>query len=692
MRQLSAFLLALAAITPGCPAAGTPTTPGKPGGNEQLAAAGGVQPVGADPQPAGAVQLTPPEQIPAERRVHAYLDGQHRVMDIDQARSLGLTVVDLSDDWVPFIFWSRTPGKEDYKPNAYLDTYVDLANDRIDVDGVALSKWERNYLEVYGIPPSLSVLRRRFVEDEQKACFEKLDLGVFKEGYHGPIKLADPAGSERELRRYHAARAAYRAALRKARVRTLEALLKKPAYRKVAENYQRYDWRHRAIRAMQKRLICEGMFGRRTPNLKPFVITWQVRQALREFERKHDIYGWGMVFQTTAEALGRSPRENNFESLKRVLTERVVSAARILEDGTAGRRASYRSASGKRLPVRNLVKEFSEALLHHMGLTDADKALEFIRAHSEEDFKRLFVAVRLPAVPEYYSDNMDLEVVIDRGDVWYDLPFDEKGKRKAQPRSHFPHLKLLVSYNKQKIPLVRWRTTIGGWQAEMKDGEEYYKYKISDVGPRIWRHIVAGPVWVPPKMTPSRDMVKIRPVRNRSERIVGHRTFGPGYASAYGLVAAYHVTKGGRDNQVRTHGTVNYMSIKSSNGFSHGCHRLYNYRAVRMFSFVLAHRPFERKGQSRLAYQHRFEHLGEEFQMDLRTRGYYYELKPPVPVNVLEGKIKGETKEPIEGYVKKPSVVYQDDVAGVKRTPGSTTAPRIGPKKPKSLMSQPQNL
>ena len=682
MRTLTATGLALVAILLGCPAAGTPTTPGL-----TTTAGRGVQPVGAEPLALGP-RLTPAEQVPADRRVHAYLDGAHRVMDIDEARSLGLTVVDLSDDWVPYIFWSQTPGSEDYKPNDHLDTYVDLANDRIDVDGVALSSWERNYLEVYGIPPSLGVLRKRFIDDEKKACYSEIDLGVFREGYHGPIKIADPTGSERELRRYRAAKNEYRKALRKARVRTLEALLKKPAFRRIAERYQQHDWRHRVILSMQKRLACEGMFGRRTPRIKPGIITWTVREALRKFERKHDIFGWGMVFQNTADALGRTPRENNFESLRRVLTERVVSAARLLEDGTI-KRSTYRSAAGKRLKVRNLVQEFSEALLRQMGLTDADRARAFIQQHA--DFKRFFVAVQLPQVPEYYSDNMDLQVVIDRGDVWYDVPFDDKGKLKPQPRSRFPHFTLYVNHNDQKIPLVRWRTTIGGWQPEIKHDEEYYKYKISDVGPRIWRNIIAGPVWVPPRNTPSRDMVKIRPVRATTQRIVAHQSFGPGYASAYGLVAAFHVTKDGRDNQVRTHGSVNYMSIR--NKFSHGCHRLYNYRAVRMFSFVLAHRPFERKGQSRLGYQHRFEHLGEDFQMDLRTRGYYYELKPPVPVNVLEGRIRGETQEPIEGYVKKPSVVYQDDLAKVKRPgKGATGAPRIQPKKPTSPMNQPQNL
>jgi len=339
-----------------------------------------------------------------------------------------------------------------------------------------------------------------------------------------------------------------------------------------------------------------------------------------------------------------------------------------------------------------MIQEMSDAIIAELGLTDADKAHAFVTG--QKDFSRFWVAVPLPKLPDYYSDQMDLEMVIDRGDVWYDFPnkFNPRGRIIRQGRSRYPHQKLYVKWQDQRIPLVRWRTTIGGWQPEMRHGEEYYKYKISDVGRRVWRHIVAGPAWVPPHNTPPDDMVKRRVVRSRSERIVGHHTFGPGYASAYGLVAAFHVTENGHDNQVRTHGTVNYMSINSSQGFSHGCHRLYNYRAVRLFSFVLRHREFTRKGQSKLKYQHRFEFQGEEFQLDLRTRGYYYEMTPPVPVNVLEGNVRGSLQQPVEKYVKKPTKMYQSDLPTLKRkTPAG--APRLKKKKKKGgMMNQEQIL
>src|SRR6185503_20183204 len=38
-----------------------------------------------------------------------------------------------------------------------------------------LALGERNYLELYGIPPALSVLRRRFLEDASRDCMTGVD-------------------------------------------------------------------------------------------------------------------------------------------------------------------------------------------------------------------------------------------------------------------------------------------------------------------------------------------------------------------------------------------------------------------------------------------------------------------------------------------------------------------------------------
>src|SRR5204863_4618156 len=130
--------------------------------------------------------------------------------------------------------------------------------------------------------------------------------------------------------------------------------------------------------------------------------------------------------------------------------------------------------------------------------------------------------------------------------------------------------------------------------------------------------------------------------------VLNTEVMGPGFASAYGLVMAIHLKQlpeGGLfDNKIRTHGSVDYTSI--ARRFSHGCHRLVNNRAVRLFDFVLRHRRFRRIGDVPLNLKKRLEVEGETYRYALTTRGYYYELGEPIPIDVLEGRVMGEVKKP----------------------------------------------
>ena len=62
---------------------------------------------------------------------------------------------------------------------------------------------------------------------------------------------------------------------------------------------------------------------------------------------------------------------------------------------------------------------------------------------------------------------------------------------------------------------------------------------------------------------------------------------------------------------------------------------------------------------------------GEVFEMRLPSRGFYYELDPPVPVDVLEGRVRGTRQTPITGYVHKPGVKY----ASTKPPPSAPSGP-----------------
>ena len=61
---------------------------------------------------------------------------------------------------------------------------------------------------------------------------------------------------------------------------------------------------------------------------------------------------------------------------------------------------------------------------------------------------------------------------------------------------------------------------------------------------------------------------------------------------------------------------------------------------------------------------------GEVFEMRLPNRGFYFELDPPLPVDVLEGTVKGQLQKPIAGYVPKPGVKYASS-----RLPTASSSP-----------------
>ena len=86
------------------------------------------------------------------------------------------------------------------------------------------------------------------------------------------------------------------------------------------------------------------------------------------------------------------------------------------------------------------------------------------------------------------------------------------------------------------------------------------------------------------------------------------------------------------DTGERTHGTVNYRSIRG--GHSHGCHRLYNHLALRLGQFVLHHRPHVVLGEIADRYERRIVVAGRARRLHRESRGHAYRLDEPVPVTV----------------------------------------------------------
>ena len=642
------------AITPAPPAAVSDGAGG--------AAVAARRPPRANPD---ALPAAPPD-LPEARRAWQVVDGQLRLVDGDAARAAGLTLVDLSDGWAPAILADGKTTDGAPVANRYRATFLGLSNDRTDGDGQPLGPGERNYLELLGIPPSLSVLRARFLDDGARTCsaVDRTKLLAVDE-----ITTFGATTERKEQARHQARGKRLDEARAKAGVSDLLALADSdPKLARDVKAHLRAQQEQAAFTEVEKRIVCEGLMD--PARHKAGRYDTALRAAVLDFQMKHAVMAQGDLNRATLEAMAKEPLALDFAALRRALTERAAHAGAIIEDGSAtdadGAAATYLDSDGQRHPVPDLVGEATTRLLQALDLETPDDALRFFQERPAEDFQSLRVPVRFPERPEYYTSNkpMELSAEIDRGDIWYDFPFDAKGNRLPQPRERFPLFTLFVKWRGERVPLCRWRTTIGGWRAEVaSDGQEYYAYKSSDVGPRVWRHLVVSPVWIPPPSSPLGSMVKEKRVNGAFVNATNYDETGPGYLSAYGLVAAIHesMRKGPNgpsfsDNGIRTHGSGDYLSLRGR--FSHGCHRLYNNLAVRVFSFVLAHHRHRVIGPMALDYRRTFWWKGDLFDMRLPNRGFYFELEPPIPVETLEGRIRGKQLAPVAGYVPKPGVHY----------------------------------
>ncbi len=625
---------------------------------------------------------------PKADRIWVFHQGRRFTLPIAEATRQGFTILDLGDDWTPVLLSEQSPGDAQPKPLPYRKRYLDLANDRADRRGHKLRRGKSNYLELYGIPPTPSVLRRRLGNKRLRACYATVNSEALK-AFKSRISAW---GFGFAMRKSRGLRKVVNRKLRRKKLQRDEDLRRRKGGKRLLKKLRRAEMRGKAAQAALEVLRCEGLLTSRRRN-KPKGD--EVYKALTAYERKHKIVGRGVLTRTMARIMALSPDESDALALRRVIRERVIHTAGILEDGSAARLAKTYIANGRRVKLPNLVETFTNSALEGLGLTDARAVRAFLLAVPAPVLRDLRVALLLPAKPAYYSNNMDLEVVINRGDVYYDPPMRSGGEKVSQYRGRTPRLTLWVKYRGQRIPLIRWRTTVGGWKDEIRDGQVYLKYKPSDVGRRVWRDIIAAPVWIPPPSTPPKEIVRGKKIKTDN--------MGPGYLSAYGLVAALHlIPRTTRktpknpdgikfwDKGIRTHGSYNYRSVRA--GYSHGCHRLYNHKAIRMFSFILNHRPHDRVGLEPYPYLHRFEYKGRKYKIKVSNRGYVYRLKELLPVIVTRGRVLGKRKRPIKQYIKKPGVEYLPDAGtdpalsldgGVPTptpNPNPSTGPKTGPK------------
>jgi hypothetical protein len=637
----------------------------RPASQYEAAPDGGKQETGA------LAQTSAPEQPRPLQPVPLWKDGKPAgEIDLAKPHDARIVVLDLGEDWTPYIFSERSNPDEKLVPQSYRETYLALARGEFPHDHHGARAKKDRYLELYGIPPTLGLLRTRFREAVSQDCASKVDLGPLSQ-YERLLPYVDQGKAQRDSSQFLALERRLKQDMAKQGVddpSRLDASRLSAADKATLKQYEKVAPTALLIRAAQARLACEGFYPPKV-TYTDGALDWATNDALALFERKHMVFGWGYLSHDSVEALKQPPLEGERQSVLRVLTERGMHAGAFLEDGSPASKSdkpprTFLGADGKEHPVPNLEQELKDDIVKAFGLQTPESTLAWLESLGDLSGQKL-VAIEGPQPPEYYSSNMDLSVVIDRGDVWYEFPYDDKGNERFQPVLRRPTLTVYTEYLGQKIVLARYGTTVGGWRTELIDGVEWWKYKGSPVGPRVWKQIVAAPVWLAPPGTPIKTLLT-RDFNSKTGYSINWHELGPSYASAYGLVAAYHSRfKEGEDGEVelqgdegiRTHGSVDYMSIMDRH--SHGCHRLHNHIAVRLMSFVLAHRPHRRVGETPVDYKNTVDNNAEnpaddsEYVIEIKKTGYSFRLERPVPVEVLTGHIVGRRRTPITTAIPK---------------------------------------
>jgi hypothetical protein len=604
----------------------------------------------------------------------------------DAAGKSGLTVVDLSDDWLPYVF-SETPDK----PQPLRPYLIDLANGRFRPGAKYARAREDRFFEAFGIFPSLNFMRRRIADRKRHACHERVKDAVLEEL---AAKNVIPAEELEKVPNPNP-----ETAKETPLITTGKTISPRPLT----------PTEKRAVIAMQAHLRCEDVLsGKATPGR----MDMRTVDGLKVYQRLQMIADSGNVDAATRAALLGDSREQDFRALLRALRERVVDATGLLEDGSAlgvqaevqgrvldsdefrplsppadkapspppsaassaaapeapakeapAKEVLAKEGSAKVVPAPDLIGAATQAASQALGWTSPDAVLAsaLVAAPASRKGARrparkgllplpTAVAIRLPPPPAYHGPKMDLRAEIDRGEVILARPkLDKDGHKKWKPPvSDRPTLTLYARDGDHEVALGRWPTTIGGWKTfEKSDGTMALKYKESVTGDALWPEVLATPTWHPAPGMPTRRLI----VKHGDTFVAKSEIIGPGYRAAYGLVAiVHHQIMGKKENgepdlmdlRIRTHGTPGYRAVKR--GESNGCHRLHNYVALRVAAFLVKHHENVRDGLVPEDYVRTLKYKGQEVALESESKGYRFKLTPPVPVTVLEGEVKGDAR------------------------------------------------
>jgi hypothetical protein len=123
----------------------------------------------------------PAPPAPLRQPVPVWIEGSRQEpVELADAPGQGYLVLDLGDDWTPYLFTEASAPGETPIPNAYRATYLALARGEHPDDHHGRRAQRDKYLELYGIPPTLGLLRQRNVATRALACVADIEYEALR--------------------------------------------------------------------------------------------------------------------------------------------------------------------------------------------------------------------------------------------------------------------------------------------------------------------------------------------------------------------------------------------------------------------------------------------------------------------------------------------------------------------------------
>jgi hypothetical protein len=294
---------------------------------------GGGQPTQAK-QPAPVAQAAPVASAASGSGGIMVVEGGRAVGQTtsESARRDGLTVVDLSDDWLPYVF-SEEPGK----PQPLRPYLIDLANGRFRPGSKYARAREDRYFEAFGVFPSLNLIRRRLADRKRHACHDRVkDKALEEMSPRSAILPEEPEKPTEKPATTNPAGEPGKPASADPAVAAVDARPAPPAGGATAPDKPPRKplspAEQRAVIAMQAHLRCEDLLPGKAKSAR---MDRRTVEGLKTYQRLHMIGDNGRIDLETRTVLLADSREHDFRALLRALRERVVDATGLLEDGSA---------------------------------------------------------------------------------------------------------------------------------------------------------------------------------------------------------------------------------------------------------------------------------------------------------------------------------------------------------------------